>query len=185
MRGLKPKSSPNGAGLRSVRPWRLWAEPWKSRAFSPALDRNPGERGPERQALPRRSESRGAAKQNWHVRRQNKRLAEQKNRDAWLSIAMSIVELAREEAERRGAQINAVHLKLGALSGVVKEALLSSYAMACEGTALQGSRLVFRGGPRSRLLPQLSSATNPQLRAMVLLLRMWNACIRDRARQGT
>jgi hydrogenase nickel incorporation protein HypA/HybF len=59
-----------------------------------------------------------------------------------LSIAMSIVELAREEAERRSVRINAVHLKLGALSGVVKEALLSSYEMACEGTALQGSRLV-------------------------------------------
>jgi Zn finger protein HypA/HybF involved in hydrogenase expression len=36
-----------------------------------------------------------------------------------LSIAMSIVELAQEEAERRGIQVDAVHLKLGALSGVV------------------------------------------------------------------
>ena len=58
-----------------------------------------------------------------------------------LSIAMSIVELAEEETERRGVQVNAVHLKLGALSGVVKEALLSCYEMACEGTSLQGSRL--------------------------------------------
>ena len=32
-----------------------------------------------------------------------------------LSIAMSIVEMAEEEAERRGVQVNAVHLKLGAL----------------------------------------------------------------------
>jgi hydrogenase nickel incorporation protein HypA/HybF len=64
-----------------------------------------------------------------------------------LSIAMTIVELAEEEAERRGAQINAVHLRLGALSGVVKEALLSSYEMACEGTPLQGSRLVFEEVP--------------------------------------
>lgn len=59
-----------------------------------------------------------------------------------LSIAISIVELAQEEAERRGVQVEAVHLKLGALSGVVKEALLSSYEMACEDTPLQGSRLV-------------------------------------------
>ncbi len=59
-----------------------------------------------------------------------------------LSIAMSIVELAEEEAERRGVQVTAVHLKLGALSGVVKEALLSCYEMACEETPLQGSRLV-------------------------------------------
>jgi len=58
-----------------------------------------------------------------------------------LSIAMSIVELAEEEAQRREVWINVVHLKLGALSGVVREALLSCYEMACEGTALQGSRL--------------------------------------------
>jgi hydrogenase nickel incorporation protein HypA/HybF len=59
-----------------------------------------------------------------------------------LSIAMSIVELAEEEAERRDVQVAAVHLKLGTLSGVVKEALLSCYEMACENTALQGSRLL-------------------------------------------
>jgi hydrogenase nickel incorporation protein HypA/HybF len=64
-----------------------------------------------------------------------------------LSIAMSIVELAEEEAERRGVHINAVHLKLGPLSGVVKEALLSSYEMACADTPLQGSRLVFEEVP--------------------------------------
>jgi hydrogenase nickel incorporation protein HypA/HybF len=64
-----------------------------------------------------------------------------------LSIAMSIVDLAQEEAERRGARINAVHLKLGALSGVVKEALLSSYEMACQGTPLQGSLLVLEEIP--------------------------------------
>jgi hydrogenase nickel incorporation protein HypA/HybF len=64
-----------------------------------------------------------------------------------LSIAISIVELAEEEAERRGVQVNAVHLKLGALSGVVKDALLSCYEMACEGTALQGSRLLVEHVP--------------------------------------
>jgi hydrogenase nickel incorporation protein HypA/HybF len=64
-----------------------------------------------------------------------------------LSIAMSIVELAEEEAASRGAQIDAVHLKLGALSGVVKEALLSCYEMACESTVLQGSRLIIQDVP--------------------------------------
>jgi len=64
-----------------------------------------------------------------------------------LSIAMSIVELAEEEAERRGVQVEAVHLRLGALSGVVKDALLSCYEMACEGTPLQGSRLVVEDVP--------------------------------------
>ena len=51
--------------------------------------------------------------------------------------------MAEEEAARRGgAQISAVHLRLGALAGVVKDALLSCYELACEGTELQGSRLV-------------------------------------------
>jgi hydrogenase nickel incorporation protein HypA/HybF len=65
-----------------------------------------------------------------------------------LSIAMSIVDLAQEEAERLGgAQIKAVHLRLGLLSGVVKAALLSSYEMACEDTPLAGSRLVVEEVP--------------------------------------
>ena len=65
-----------------------------------------------------------------------------------LSIAMSIVELAEEEAAQRGgARVDAVHLKLGALGGVVKAALLSSFELACEGTSLEGSRLVIQDVP--------------------------------------
>jgi hydrogenase nickel incorporation protein HypA/HybF len=65
-----------------------------------------------------------------------------------LSIAMSIVELAQEEADRRGGlHIKAVHLRLGLLSGVVKDALLSSYEMACEDTPLEGSLLVVEEVP--------------------------------------
>jgi hydrogenase nickel incorporation protein HypA/HybF len=65
-----------------------------------------------------------------------------------LSIAMSIVEMAEEEARLRGGvQVTAVHLKLGALSGVVKEALLSSYEMAIEDSPLKGSRLIIEEIP--------------------------------------
>jgi hydrogenase nickel incorporation protein HypA/HybF len=65
-----------------------------------------------------------------------------------LSIAMSIVDTAQEEAERlANAQVSAVHLRLGALSGVVKDTLLSSFEMACHDTALQGSRLVIEEVP--------------------------------------
>ena len=65
-----------------------------------------------------------------------------------LSIAMSMVEMAAEEATRRGgAQVCAIHLKLGPLSGVVREALLFSYDVACEGTPLEGSRLVIEDVP--------------------------------------
>ncbi len=64
-----------------------------------------------------------------------------------LSIAMSIVDMALEEAGRRDVTIDAVHLELGLLSGVVADALLFSYEMACAGTPLEGSRLVIREVP--------------------------------------
>jgi len=64
-----------------------------------------------------------------------------------LSIAMGIVDAALEEAQSRGIQVSAVHLRLGALSGVVKEALLFSYHVACEDTPLQGSQLIVEDVP--------------------------------------
>jgi hydrogenase nickel incorporation protein HypA/HybF len=65
-----------------------------------------------------------------------------------LSIALSIVEIATEEVERRGGvRVNAVHLRLGPLSGVVKESLLFAYELACEGTPLKGSRLAIEEVP--------------------------------------
>jgi hydrogenase nickel incorporation protein HypA/HybF len=76
-----------------------------------------------------------------------------------LSIAMSIVEMAQEEAERHGAaQVQAVHLKLGLLSGVVKEALLSSYEMACESTPLEGSQLLIEEIPVEVFCPACDAA---------------------------
>ena len=102
-----------------------------------------------------------------------------------LSIAMSIVEMAQEEALQRGVQVNAVHLKLGALSGVVKEALLSSYEMACDDTPLRGSRLVIEEVPVSDLLSALQGAEASQLGPAILLCGMRYADFRDRSRQGT
>jgi hydrogenase nickel incorporation protein HypA/HybF len=65
-----------------------------------------------------------------------------------LSIALSILDVAAEEAQRRGhARVAAVHLKLGPLSGVVKEALLSAYELAREGSPLEAARLVIAETP--------------------------------------
>ena len=64
-----------------------------------------------------------------------------------LSIAMSLVEIAQEEAVRRGAEVSSVHIRVGRLSGVVREALLSSYEMACFETPLQGSQLIIEDVP--------------------------------------
>ena len=65
-----------------------------------------------------------------------------------LSIAISIVEVAEEElAARSGATIQAVHLKLGRLSGVSREALQSCFEMACSDSPLAGSRLIIEEIP--------------------------------------
>jgi hydrogenase nickel incorporation protein HypA/HybF len=64
-----------------------------------------------------------------------------------LSIAMGIVDAVVEEAQNRGVQVRAVHLRLGALSGVVKEALLFSYEVACQDTPLDGSQLIVEDVP--------------------------------------
>ncbi len=71
-----------------------------------------------------------------------------------LSIAVSIVDIAEKEAARRGACVEAVHLRLGPLSGVVKEALLSAYEMACENTPLAGSSLMVEDVPLVVYCPQ-------------------------------
>jgi hydrogenase nickel incorporation protein HypA/HybF len=65
-----------------------------------------------------------------------------------LSIAMNIVDLAMDEAESRGASgVDVVYLKLGPLSGVVKEALLFSYEVVCQQTPLEGSKLFIEEVP--------------------------------------
>ena len=59
-----------------------------------------------------------------------------------LSFALGIIEGVEDELDRRPeGRVVAVHLRLGPLSGLVKEALLFSYDLACEGTRLEGSKL--------------------------------------------
>lgn len=59
-----------------------------------------------------------------------------------LSIACDLVEIAEAAArEAQVKQVDVVHLKLGVLAGIVKEALLFSYDIAVQGTLLEGSRL--------------------------------------------
>lgn len=66
-----------------------------------------------------------------------------------LSIALSIIDLAQEESDRRGGglRITAVYLRLGRLAGVDKDSLLSSYEMAREDTLLAESQLVIEELP--------------------------------------
>ncbi|HKT87152.1 MAG TPA: hydrogenase maturation nickel metallochaperone HypA [Candidatus Sulfotelmatobacter sp.] len=83
----------------------------------------------------------------WPVLVDRSEQAERGGRMHELSIAMGIVEAAADEAQRRGVRVSAVHLRLGALSGVVKDALLFSYEVACQETPLQGSQLIVEDMP--------------------------------------
>jgi hydrogenase nickel incorporation protein HypA/HybF len=65
-----------------------------------------------------------------------------------LSIALSIVDIASEAAAKNGGgKVEALYLKLGKLSGVVKDSLLFAWDLACEGTPIAGSRLVIEEIP--------------------------------------
>lgn len=65
-----------------------------------------------------------------------------------LSIAHSLVEVVSETAKQNGAsRVRAVHLRLGALAGVVRGALEFCYEIATAGTLLEGSELNIRELP--------------------------------------
>jgi len=64
-----------------------------------------------------------------------------------LSIAMSIHEIAMEKmAQHRGERVAAVHIRLGPLAGVAKEALLFSFGLVCAGTPAEGAALIIEEG---------------------------------------
>jgi hydrogenase nickel incorporation protein HypA/HybF len=59
-----------------------------------------------------------------------------------LSIAVGLVEAACEKAAALGdVSVEALHLRLGALSGVVRDALVFSFDVAAAGTPVEGARL--------------------------------------------
>jgi hypothetical protein len=69
-----------------------------------------------------------------------------------LSIAMSLVELACEEKQRRDLpKVHALRLRLGARSGVVTEALTFSFDLAAAGTCIEGAALNIEETPGQEL----------------------------------
>jgi len=59
-----------------------------------------------------------------------------------MSIAVNIVQIAEETARNSGAsKINEISLEVGALSGVVKDALEFCFESACKGTMADGAQL--------------------------------------------
>ena len=74
-----------------------------------------------------------------------------------LSIAMSLLDALEEESQRRAAHVIAAHVRLGPLSGVVKEALLSAFEMARESTPLADCQLIIEDIPIVAFCPQCNA----------------------------
>lgn len=65
-----------------------------------------------------------------------------------LSIAVSLVDAASREAAAAGAErVRTVYLQVGALSGVVRDALVFAFDVATEGTMLEGATLEIEDVP--------------------------------------
>lgn len=74
-----------------------------------------------------------------------------------LSIAVSLVELAAEKAAALGdVRVEALHLRIGPLAGIVKDSLLFGFEVAAKDTRLEGARLEIEELPLTAHCPQCS-----------------------------
>ena len=90
-----------------------------------------------------------------------------------LSVALSILDVAAEGAAREGAAaVAAIHLRLGPLAGVVKEALLSAFELAREGSPLAAARLVIEEVPVVVYCPRCAAERRPVSSRRPLLPRL-------------
>lgn len=72
-----------------------------------------------------------------------------------LSIAVHLIELASEEATEAGSEtVTKVYLRMGVLSGVVREALEFAFDVATEHTMLEGAVLEIEEVPALVFCPQ-------------------------------
>lgn len=89
-----------------------------------------------------------------------------------LSIAVSLVEVASKKASAAGAErISKVFLKLGPLSGVVRDALEFSFDVATSDTMLDGADLVIEEVPVVVYCPQCAEE-----KALLDEMRSFHAC---------
>ena len=79
-----------------------------------------------------------------------------------LSIAVSMIEAVLEERERRGSgSVEAIHLRLGPLSGVDRSALELAFAIARDQTQLAETRLVITETAIEFHCPKCNCVRNP------------------------
>jgi hydrogenase nickel incorporation protein HypA/HybF len=78
-----------------------------------------------------------------------------------LSIAIDLVEAASARAAELGVRVTALHVRVGALSGVVKEALAFSFDVAAAGTPMDGVRLEIEELPVTVDCPRCGGEPQP------------------------
>jgi hydrogenase nickel incorporation protein HypA/HybF len=64
-----------------------------------------------------------------------------------MSIALQLLDVLHEEAQRRAVRAVAVHVRVGPLSGVVPEAMRSAFELAREGGPYANTALVLETVP--------------------------------------
>jgi len=78
-----------------------------------------------------------------------------------LSIAIDLVAAASEKAAELGMRIRVVHVRVGALSGVVGEALAFSFEVATAGSEIEGARLAIEEVPVTVRCPRCGGEPRP------------------------
>ena len=78
-----------------------------------------------------------------------------------LSIALDLVAAASERAAELGMRVSVVRVRVGALSGVVSEALAFSFEIAAAGSEIEGARLAIEEVPVTVLCPRCGGAPKP------------------------
>src|SRR5580765_2581979 len=79
-----------------------------------------------------------------------------------LSIALSILDIAEEEADRQpGARVAAIRLRLGPLSGVGKDALQSAFELVRESSPMNSAELIVDEVPLETFCPACATKRFP------------------------
>jgi hydrogenase nickel incorporation protein HypA/HybF len=78
-----------------------------------------------------------------------------------LSIAIDLVAAASEKAAELGLRVSVVHVRVGALSGVVGEALAFSFEVAAAGSEIEGARLAIEEVPVTVRCPRCGGEPRP------------------------
>ena len=83
-----------------------------------------------------------------------------------LSFAIALVETACEKLETLGdVRVEALHIRLGPLAGIVKEALSFSFDVATAGTPIEGARLQYEDVPVAVACPRCGERALPGLQS--------------------